>query len=125
VNGTNAFNPGAQRVNVLRDPTLPRDQRTLNQWFDTTAVAQPPQFTFGNAGRAILQSPGLASLNLSLLKNFVITERLNLQFRAEAFNAFNRVNLQDPGRALGSPTFGMINSAEDPRNLQLGLKLQF
>jgi len=125
VNNTNSFNPGSQRVDVLRDPSLPKDQRSLAQWFDTTAVAQPPQFTFGNAGRAILESPGFANVNLSLLKNFVITERWNLQFRAEAFNALNRANFNDPGRALGSPTFGMINSAEDPRNLQLGLKLQF
>ena len=125
VNNTNAFNPGSQRVNVLRDPSLPNDQRSINGWFDTTAVAQPPQFTFGNAGRAILESPGLANINLSLLKNFVFTERWNLQFRAEAFNAFNRANFNDPGRALGSPTFGIINSADDPRNLQLGLKLQF
>lgn len=125
VNGTNSFNPGSQRVNVLRDPSLPSGERSIAQWFDTTAVAQPPQFTFGNAGRAILESPGLTNVNLSLLKNFVITERWNLQFRAEVFNAFNQPNFEDPGRALGSPTFGMINAAGDPRNLQLGLKLQF
>jgi hypothetical protein len=125
VNNTNSFNPGSQRVNVLRDPSLPNEERSVERWFDTTAVAQPPQFTFGNAGRAILESPGLAVVNLSLLENFMLTERWNLQFRAEAFNAFNRVNLEDPGRALGSPNFGVISAASDPRNLQLGLKLQF
>ncbi|HYO82753.1 MAG TPA: TonB-dependent receptor, partial [Bryobacteraceae bacterium] len=125
VNNTNSFNPGAQRVDVLRDPTLPKNQRSVERWFDTTAVAQPAQYTFGNAGRAILESPGLAVVNLSLMKNFAFTERWNLQFRAEAFNAFNRVNLEDPGRALGSPQFGVITAANDPRNLQLGLKLQF
>jgi hypothetical protein len=124
-NNTNSFNPGSQRVNVLRDPSLSSEERSVERWFDTTALVQPPQFTFGNAGRAILESPGLAVVNLSLLKNFMITERWNLQFRAEAFNAFNRVNLEDPGRALGSPNFGVISGANDPRNLQLGLKLQF
>jgi hypothetical protein len=125
VNGTNAFTPGSQRVNVLRNPALPKEQRSINAWFDVAAVAQPAPFTFGNAGRAILESPGLANVNISLLKNFPITERWNLQFRAEAFNAFNRANFQDPGRALGAPTFGVINATEDPRNLQLGMKLQF
>jgi hypothetical protein len=125
VNNTNAFNPGAQRVNVLRDPALPKDQRSVDRWFDTTAVAQPPQFTFGNAGRALLESPGLATVNLSLLKNFNLTERWNLQFRAEAFNAFNRANFDDPGRAFGAPNFGVISGAGSPRNLQLGLKLTF
>ncbi|MDZ4800319.1 MAG: carboxypeptidase regulatory-like domain-containing protein [Bryobacteraceae bacterium] len=125
VNNTNSFNPGSQRVDVLRDPTLPKNERSVDRWFDTAAVAQPAQFTFGNSGRAILESPGLAVVNLSMLKNFVITERWNVQFRAEAFNALNRANFDDPGRALGAPTFGVINAASDPRNLQLGLKLQF
>jgi hypothetical protein len=125
VNNTNSFNPGSQRVDVLRDPSLPSEQRSVARWFDTTAVAQPAQFTFGNAGRAILQSPGLAVVNLSLMKNFQMTERINLQFRAEAFNALNHANFEDPGRALGSPQFGVISAANDPRNLQLGLKLVF
>lgn len=124
-NNTNAFNPGSQRVNVLRDPALPAGERSVDRWFDTTAVAQPPQFTFGNSSRALLESPGLATVNLSILKNFSITERWNVQFRAEAFNAFNRVNLEDPGRALGAANFGVISAAGSPRNLQLGLKLSF
>jgi hypothetical protein len=124
-NNTNAFTPGSQRVNILRDPTLPKDQRTVARYFDTAALAAPPQFTFGNAGRAILTSPGLANVNLSLLKNFKFNEDWNLQFRAEAFNSFNRVNFDDPGRALGSPTFGVLTAASSARNLQLGLKLTF
>jgi hypothetical protein len=124
-NNTNAFTPGSQRVNVLRDPALPDGERSVARWFDTNAVSQPPQFTFGNASRALLESPGLAMVNLSLLKNFSFTERWNLQFRAEAFNAFNRVNLEDPGRSLGAADFGVISAAGSPRNLQLGLKLTF
>ena len=51
-NTTNAFTPGSQRVNVIRNPALPGDQRRLDRWFDTTAVAVPPAFTFGNSSRA-------------------------------------------------------------------------
>ncbi len=116
---------GSQRVNVLRDPSLPKDQRRIERYFDTTAVAAPPQFTFGNSGRAVLTGPGIANADFSLLKNHRIRERFNVQFRIEAFNAFNRVNLMNPGRALGSPQFGVISDTRNPRNLQLGMKLTF
>ena len=125
VNSTNAFNPGAQRVNVLRDPALPVGERTVNRWFDTTAVVAPPQFTFGNAGRALFVGPGLVNLDMSLLKNFRWNERNNLQVRLESFNLPNRVNFDDPATALGAPGFGVIGVARSARSLQLGLKLDF
>jgi hypothetical protein len=123
-NTTNAFN-GVQRVNVLRDPALPKSERTIERYFDTTAVAAPPQFAFGSAGRAILTGPGIANLDLSLMKNHRFMERYNVQFRAEAFNSLNRVNLEDPGRSLGAAGFGVISNSRSARNLQLGLKLTF
>jgi carboxypeptidase family protein len=123
-NTLNAFS-GAQRVNVLRDPTLPSDQRTVQRYFDTDAVIAPTQFTFGNANRSLLTGPGLVNLNLSLLKNFKFAETWNLQFRVESFNALNRANFQEPGAALGSPTFGVITASQDARSMQLGLKLTF
>ena len=106
-------------------PTLPPDQRTVQRWFDTDAVAAPPQFTFGNANRALLTGPGLSNLNLSLLKNFKFAESWNLQFRLEAFNALNHTNFQEPGGALGSPNFGVITASQAARSMQLGLKLTF
>ena len=57
--------------------------------------------------------------------NAVVTERINLQFRAEAFNLFNHPNFNLPDNFLGSPTFGRISSARDPRHIQFGLKLLF
>lgn len=124
LNTLNAFS-GGQRVNILRDPNLPSGQRTVQRYFDTNAVVAPPQFTFGNANRSILTGPGLASLNLSLLKNFRFLESWNLQFRLEAFNALNRANFEEPGSALGSPNFGVITAAQAARSMQLGLKLTF
>ncbi len=123
-NTVNAFS-GGQRVNLLRDPTLPSGERTVQRYFDTAAAVAPPQFTFGSSGRSILTGPGLANLNLSLLKNFKFAETWNLQFRLEAFNALNRANFQEPGTALGSPTFGVITASQDARSMQLGLKLTF
>jgi hypothetical protein len=123
-NTTNSFN-GIQRVNLLRNPELPKSERTIERYFDTSAAVAPPQYAFGSAGRAVLTGPGIANLDLSLMKNHRFMERYNVQFRAEAFNSLNRVNLEDPGRALGGPGYGVISAARSARTLQLGLKLTF
>jgi hypothetical protein len=123
-NTTNSFNT-VQRVNVLRDPTLPADQRTVARWFDTTAVAAPAVNTFGNSPRAFLTGPGLLNLDLSLIKNFRFRESANVQFRAESLNVANHANFQAPGRSFGSPTFGAISAALPARVNQLGLKIEF
>ena len=70
---------------------------------------------------------------MSMIKNFHITERFNVQFRAESFNLFNRTNFELPGangavnnRVVGPSTnFGEAGGAYDPRQLQFGLKLSF
>ena len=124
-NSTNAFTPGSQWVNVLRNPELPESERSLDRWFDTSAVAAPAQFTFGNSGRALLTGPGIAGLDVSLLKNHRWKEHFNIQFRFEAFNILNHANFQEPGRALGSPLFGVIDDTLPARILQFGLKMEF
>jgi hypothetical protein len=124
-NNTNAFNPGSQRVNVLRDPALPASQRSVSRYFDTTAVAAPAPYTFGNGGRAMLTGPGIRNLDMSLLKNHRFREGGNVQFRLESLNILNHANFEEPGRALGSAGFGVISAARDPRILQLGLRLEF
>ena len=111
------------RPNLLRNPAL--SGRTPDHWFDTTAFAVPPFGSFGNAGRNILAGPGFQNVNVSVIKTTGLSERARLQFRAEAFNLLNRVNLDLPGNFVGSPTFGKIQSAESPRRIQFGLKLLF
>jgi hypothetical protein len=111
------------RPNVVGDPTL--SNRTPERWFDTTAFAFPAPGTFGNAGRNTLEGPGTENVNASLVKNTALGERFNLQLRAEVFNLFNHPNLNMPDNFLGSPTFGRINSARDPRHVQFGAKLLF
>lgn len=124
-NTTNAFTPGPQRVNVLRDPSLPSGRRSAIDWFDTAAVAAPAPYTFGNAGRALLTGPGILDFSGSLLKNIHWRERYNVQFRAEALNFMNHANFNAPGNALGAAVFGVISGAKDPRIMQLGLRLEF
>ena len=111
------------RPNVVRNPTL--SNPTPERWFDTTAFVFPAPGTFGNAGRNILDGPGYQNFNASLVKRTAITERLNLQLRAEVFNLFNHPNFGFPDNFLGSPSFGRITTARDPRHIQFGAKLVF
>lgn len=111
------------RPNLVGDPALSR--RTPEQWFNTAAFAFPPFGSFGNAGRNILDGPNYQNVNASLIKNAALREGLNLQFRAEVFNLFNRPNFDLPDNFVGSPTFGRIRSAQSPRRIQFGLKLVF
>ncbi|HEY6190390.1 MAG TPA: TonB-dependent receptor [Pyrinomonadaceae bacterium] len=114
---------GNDRPNVVGQATL--SPRTPERWFNIDAFAFPPRGTFGNAGRNILTGPGTENVNISLLKNMTLRERLDLQLRAEVFNLFNHPNFNLPDNFLGSPTFGRILSAQSPRHIQFGLKLLF
>ena len=64
-------------------------------------------------------------MDISLLKDFQFTERLRLEFRAEAYNVFNQAHLGFPVLAIGNPNVGQIGSAGDGRDIQFGLKLSF
>jgi len=111
------------RPNLVGNPNL--GNRSADRWFNTTAFSFPARGTFGSAGRNILDGPGYQNVNFSLLKNTSISEGLNLQLRAEFFNLFNHPNFDLPDNFLGSPTFGTISSARDPRHIQFGVKLLF
>jgi len=111
------------RPNLVGSPALA--DPGPGAWFNTAAFAFPAPGTFGNAGRNILDGPGLAALNLSVLKGFELIEGTTMQFRAEAFNALNRTNFNQPQNFVGAAGFGAITSAQNPRLLQLGLKFLF
>src|SRR2546426_1094495 len=102
-----------------------------DQWYDPRAFVLPLQGTFGNVGRGSLRGPGLFTLDTSLLKRVRISEGLNLQFRAEAFNVLNHTNLGYPNEVVFqgadySPTGGVITATATPsRQIQFALKLQF
>jgi hypothetical protein len=75
-----------------------------NQWFNEAAFAQPAAGTFGNAGRNLLNGPGLANVNFSLGKTFTIWENVKLQIRGDAQNVFNHPS-------FGLPTSGGVNQS--------------
>lgn len=99
-----------------------------DRYLNINAFAQPAPFTFGNAAPnySNLRNFGFRNENLSVLKNFGIMEGHNLQFRAEFFNAFNRVNFGGTGANINAPAaFGRITGAAPPRSIQLVLKYVF
>jgi hypothetical protein len=103
----------------------------LGQWFNTSCFADVPrgQVRPGNSTRYPIRGPGFQRWDMSVLKNFPVTERIRVQFRAEFFNIFNHTNFQGVAATLGTTTgasaFGRITSTRDPRIIQLGLKLYF
>lgn len=117
--------PGpAQRPDVLRNPNLAA--QTPDHWFDTSAFVMPRPFAFGNAGRNITFGDGLTNMDLSVQKTLKVHEWLTLEMRGEFFNAFNNTNFSDaPGRIAFTPGFGRYFAAENPRQVQIALKLLF
>ncbi len=111
------------RPNVVSNPN--DGPKTVAQWFSTSAFALPGQYTFGNAGRSIIEAPGLVNLDTSLVRNFQVREWLRIQFRGEFFNTLNHPNFQFPNVVADNPQFGTISGAADPRQIQLALKVIF
>ena len=81
--------------------------------------------TYGNLGYNNLKGPGVFTLNVALSRTFPIRESMSLQFRAEAFNLPNHTNFNTPVATLNSGSFGQIQSAGDPRIVQLAMKFVF
>ncbi len=122
VNNTNSFG-GNQRPNLIGNPAL--SSHTLDEWFNTSAFAQPPPFTFGDAPRYFsnVRAPGLQEFDIGIQKWFYWREIVKLQFRGEMFNAFNRANFYAPDGNFNDPSFGRISATLPPRDIQFGLKL--
>jgi len=127
-----ANSDGQQRPDLIGDPrATPCEPGTF---FHTCAFADPASGSFGDVRRNSVQGPGYQIWDFSLFKNFPITERAKLEFRAEFFNVFNHPNLQfaksGPQNSIdtttfGTPQFGFLTAARDPRQVQLALKLSF
>jgi hypothetical protein len=120
------------RPNLIGDPA--NTTRQPHDWLSAAAFAIPSNAEilagnfFGNEGVGVVRSPGLVNFDLSVFKNFDVREGMRVQFRTEIFNATNTPYFGAPGSVgltVGTPTFGRVTSAGDPRVLQLGLKLLF
>jgi hypothetical protein len=124
---------GTDRPDLIANPNLPSGQRTPSRWFNTDAFAAPPIFydglgaysILGNEGRNVITGPGLAAWDMSLERQVRLRERLGLVFRSDFFNLTNRPNFDRPGLIYGTSNFGNISSAENSRQIQFSLRLNW
>jgi hypothetical protein len=122
---------GADRPNQIMDARL--SHKTLTKFFNTEAFAPQPLGTVGNTQRNSLFGPDFRHVDLSLFKNFPVTERLNVQFRVESFNISNTPNFyirnnNQAEQQFGNAGFGTVTQTDPnytPRQYQFALKLQF
>ena len=97
----------------------------LNGIFRTSDFPTPANGQNGNLARNAFRGPGFADVSLSLSKKFAVTTGVSAEFRLDAFNAFNRVNLADPIMDLNNSSFGRSTSQLAPRALQVGLRVRY
>ncbi len=121
--GSNVLRPNLTGTSpVVKGSALSR----LNGYLNPAAFSQPAPFTFGNAPRTLsnVRAPGYHDLDFSIFKNFPVTNRANVEFRAESFNLLNQVQFGKPNMTLSSGQFGVISSqVNTPRQIQLALKI--
>lgn len=121
------------RPNVVGNPyesTATCQVGTPTCWINPAAFAVPAKYTFGDAGKNQFRGPTFSQLDFSMAKNFQVTEKYRLEFRAEAFNILNQVNFDNPTSSSAqtatlSSTFGVITSAEASRQFQFGARFVF
>ncbi len=119
-----------QRPNLIASSSLGTHGSVydrLNGYINPAAFTNSTALSFGSAPRTLsLRGPAFENWDLALLKNIHIRERVNVQFRAESFNALNTPQFAGPNTSYGSSNFGAITSeANFPRYLQLGLRVAY
>ncbi len=122
---------GSDRADLLPgvDPTLSHSrsrQDLVDRWFNTAAFAMPALGADGNSPRHFIDGPGVRNIDMGVFRDLDVGGRFKLQLRVEMINAFNIVNLNNPGNDLNAPsTFGRIRTARRMREVQLGARLSF
>ena len=117
---------GTQRPNLIGDPTLPADERSVSRWFNTSAFAAAPQFTIGTSSRNPVRGPGLSqSRHRRRCAGCRCRRAKALECARKIFNVTNTPPFGAPNTTIGSAAFGTITSAGDPRVVQLALKFIF
>ena len=106
-------------------PNVYAPNKSISQWLNPAAFAQPALGTYGNMGPGTVRGPGFFGIDMNVTRKFKIRERQVFEVRGEAFNILNHVNPLDPVTTLSSSTFGQIQAANDPRIFQLALKYVF
>jgi hypothetical protein len=103
----------------------PPGGRNRQEWFNPAAFTDPVSGQFGNVGRNTLTGPGNISIDFSLFKNFPVTDRAKVQFRAEGFNVINHPNFGGMSTTYDGSSPGQLTTAAAGRQIQLALKFLF
>ena len=109
------------RPDQIGDPNGPK---TAAEFFNTAAFA-PAVGHFGSSRPGAILGPGIQVWDMSLIKNFKFAERAGLQLRLETFNTFNHGNPSGIDTNVGDSNFGAVTAWHDPRNVQIGAKINF
>jgi hypothetical protein len=114
---------GFGRAALIADP---EGDESVGRYFNTAAF-RPSTSAADQSPRNLLRGPGLKTVDFSVFRKFTLTERYNLEFRAQAFNLFNTPQFNIPGIFLGSNDFGQITGTRgnSARQLEFGLKVNF
>jgi hypothetical protein len=115
------------RANRVPGVPLYPSNKTLHEWFNPAAFTAPPTYTYGSSGYNMLRGPRYQDWDASLEKNTVFKERINLQLRMDAFNAFNHPNFGTPNATVSNPSnFGEITGTTgENRTVEFAAKLSF
>jgi hypothetical protein len=121
------------RPDRIANGNLPKGERTIDHWFDASAFLVPPVNAgrFGNSGIGVLEGPGTRNFDLSLVKNFRITERARVELTLSTTNTFNHPNFRNPAANISALTsVGRISSVQGqdetgPRTVILGTRIEF
>ncbi|HSP70539.1 MAG TPA: carboxypeptidase regulatory-like domain-containing protein [Bryobacteraceae bacterium] len=124
INNNSALGYALQRPNRVGDPNQLAG-RSVAKFFNTGAFAPAGPFVIGTSSRNPIRGPGLQNADVMIGKTFPVTEKVSLEFRAEAFNVSNTPPLNDPNASFGNPAFGSITSAGNPRDFEFVAKVHF
>jgi hypothetical protein len=116
------------RPNVIGDPYAPEGEQTINNWFNRSNVVIPtdPSQPFGNAERNTVRGPYFWQIDLMVGKRIPMPwPSGSVELRAEFFNLLNRSNFRAPNGNRSAAAFGTITQTYDPRQMQLGVKVNF
>jgi hypothetical protein len=119
----NLGNGYGTRAQLVGNPHIAH--RSRREWFNTSAFAQAPLYTFGNSGVGAVYGPGYFQINSGLSKSFYVGEARYFQFRWESYNLTNRVNYNNPHTSVNDSAFGQITGSNTARYMQFGLKFVF